>query len=146
MTGVQTCALPIFQKPFTPEAAKGIARFWVDVYDEPALIATKLAALLGREVPRDAYDMDLLMAAGRDPSVEQIRWALTRAGVNREDALHVLKVRLDGLTWERFLTELAGALPEPIRERIDAAEWEALKERVHTYALKLLQTKAHAPP
>ena len=35
----------VIQQRFLPQAAKGITRFWVDIYDGPALIATKIAAL-----------------------------------------------------------------------------------------------------
>lgn len=39
----------VIQKRFSPEAAKGLGLYWVDIYDEPGLIGTKLAALRGRE-------------------------------------------------------------------------------------------------
>ncbi|MDH4073027.1 MAG: nucleotidyl transferase AbiEii/AbiGii toxin family protein, partial [Gammaproteobacteria bacterium] len=35
---------------FVPQADRGIARFWVDIYDHDALAASKLAALLGRDL------------------------------------------------------------------------------------------------
>ena len=49
----------VIQQRFLPQAAKGISRFWVDIYDGSALIASKIAALLGRGLPRDVYDLDL---------------------------------------------------------------------------------------
>lgn len=124
----------VTQKPFIPESLKGIARFWVDIYDEPTLIATKLAALLGREVPRDVYDLDLLIAGSRPPSTEQVNWAIERANVPRRDVAKILQDRLDALTWNRFQAELQDALPDHIANRIDAAEWRSMKRRVGNYA------------
>lgn len=128
----------VVQKPFSPRAARGIGRFWVDVYDEPALIATKLAALLGREAPRDVYDLDLLMAVSSPPSKEQVEWAVDRAGLTGQDPRPVLDMHLDALTWERFEAELRDSLPEEVADRIDGAEWEAMKNRVGVYAGDLL--------
>lgn len=136
----------VVQKPFIPESAKGIARFWVDIYDEPTLIATKLAALLGREVPRDVYDLDLLIAASPRPSLEQVRWAIERANVEHQNAAQHLRDQLKTLTWDRFQAELRDALPEHIAERIDAAEWEAMKQRVGAHAEQLLGEVNRARP
>lgn len=130
----------VVQKRFVPDAAVGIGRFWVDIYDEPALIASKLAALLGREVPRDVYDLDLLMTGSASPSEKQLRWAIERAGLEGEDPLAVLKARMEGLDWARFATDLRDTLLPHIAERIDEAEWEAIKGRVSDYAENLLQT------
>lgn len=136
----------VVQKPFTPEAAKGIARFWVDIYTEPALIATKLAALLGREVPRDIYDLDLLIATSPPPSPDQIQWAIHRADLQDQDPIQILKARLKALTWDRYMTELRDSLPEHVAERIDEAEWRALKQRVGNYAERLLHNQAGLQP
>lgn len=130
----------VVQKRFVPDAAVGIGRFWVDIYDEPALIASKLAALLGREVPRDVYDLDLLMTASQRPSAAQLRWAVERAGLEREDPVTVLEARMKGLDWARFATDLRDSLPPQIAERIDEAEWEMMKARVADYAKSLLET------
>lgn len=124
----------IVQQAFVPEAARGITRFWVDVYEQPALIASKLAALLGREVPRDVYDLDLLMAGSEPPSPEQIAWVLEHAGLSREAAVEIVRGRMDALSWDRFRTELLDALPDHIAERIDAEEWTSMKRRVADYA------------
>jgi predicted nucleotidyltransferase component of viral defense system len=126
------------QKPFMPEYAKGIARFWVDIYDQPTLIATKLAALLGREVPRDVYDLDLLIAGSTPPSPEQVRWAIERADFSGSDVTEILRDRLDALSWNRFQTDLSDALPDYVADRIDAAEWASMRQRVGTYVEKLL--------
>lgn len=129
----------IVQKPFVPEAAQGVARFWVDIYDESALIASKLAALLGREVPRDIYDLDLLIAASQPPSGEQIQWAIHRAGLKHGDAITRLRERLNAMNWDRYQSELHDALPENVAERIDEPEWRAMKHRVGRYLEDLLQ-------
>ncbi len=128
----------VVQHVFVPEAVEGITRFWVDIYEQPALIATKLAALFGRDVPRDVYDLDLLTAGSESPSPEQVDWALERAGVNRKDALIILADRMDALSWERFRSELLDALPDHIAERLDAGEWTSMKERVANYVETLL--------
>lgn len=128
----------VVQQAYTPEAARGIPRFWVDIYAGPALIATKLAALLGREVPRDVYDLDLLKHAAQAPDKTLIDWAVRRAGVSG-DPVKLLWARLDALNWERFRSELGDALPQEIAERIDEAEWTAMKLRVGEYAQTLLQ-------
>jgi hypothetical protein len=127
----------VVQQVFIPEAAKGIPRFWVDIYAGPALIATKLAALLGREVPRDVYDLDLLKDAVEPPDAKLLGWAVERAGVE-DDPVAVLWARLDALGWERFQAELLDALPETTADRLDEAEWIAMKLRVGEYAENLL--------
>ena len=129
----------VVQKPFVPRAA-GIPRFWVDIYDEPTLIATKLAALLGREAARDVYDLDLLMgASARPPSRELLQWAVQRAHLDAADPLTTLRAHLEALTWERYLMELRDALPEETVARIDELEWQAMKKRVGDYLANLLQ-------
>ena len=128
----------VIQKPFVPESAKGIARFWVDIYDEPALIATKLAALLGREAPRDIYDLDLLITTLAWPSPEQIQWAIERANLNNQDAEQMLGIRLEALSWDRYQSELRDALPGDVADRIDVTDWQAMKQRVEKYAKHLL--------
>ena len=130
----------IKQVRYEPLSAKGIARFWVDTYDETALIATKISALLGREVPRDVYDLDLLMSASKAPSSELITWAVEHADIGNADPVKVLWSHLDGLTWQRFQTELQDALPAAVSHRIDDTEWTAMKLRVGEYVQKLLQT------
>lgn len=72
------------------------------------------------------------------PSVEQVRWAIERAGIGDEDPREVLAAHLDGLTWERFHNELRDSLPDHIAERIDEAEWAAMKRRVRDAAERLL--------
>jgi predicted nucleotidyltransferase component of viral defense system len=129
----------VVQHPFTPRAAKGIARFWVDIYDEPALIAGKLAALLGRSMPRDVYDLDLLHHIDKEPSVEQLAWAVKRAKLEGTNPVAVLRAHLEGLTWPRFMSELRDALPPEVAERLDETEWTALKQRVREYAERQLR-------
>ena len=129
----------VVQHPFVPHAAVGIPRFWVDIYDTPTLIATKLAALLGREAARDVYDLDLLMGASASPTAEQLRWAVKRAQLQSHDAIAVLHAHLEALNWQRYLTELRDALPEETAARIDEREWDALRKRVESYLTKLLQ-------
>jgi hypothetical protein len=133
------------QQAFTPEAARGIARFWVDIYPGPTLIATKLAALLGREVPRDVYDLDLLKDAAVAPDKTLIDWAVRRAGI-ADDPVTILWSRLDALSRERFQSELRDALPEPIAERIDESEWTAMKLRVGEYVESLLRRARGSTP
>lgn len=128
----------VVQHPFMPRAAKGIARFWVDIYDKPALIAGKLAALLGRSAPRDVYDLDLLHQTHQEPSVEQMAWVVKRARLEGANPVAVLRANLEDLTWPRFLSELRDALPPEVAERIDATEWTALKKRVREYAERQL--------
>ena len=128
----------VVQKRFLPYAAVGIGPFWVDIYDEPALITTKLAALLGREVPRDVYDLDLLTGRSPRPRPEQVQWAISRAGLLSADAVKVLRARLQALTWNRFVSDLRDSLPEHVATRIDEAEWQAMKDRVGAYAEGLL--------
>lgn len=132
----------VVQRPFVPEAAPGIARFWVDVYDEPTLAATKLAALLGRATPRDVYDLDLLSGVARTVAPMLVRWAITRAQLEGEDPVRVLWAHLDLLPYARFEAELAVALDPTVARRIDETEWTALKLRVGEYAEGLLREAA----
>lgn len=127
----------VVQQVFIPEAAKGMARFWVDIYAGPTLIATKLAAMLGREVPRDVYDLDLLKASAEPPDAGLVAWAVERSGAGGAPA-DTVRAHLDALTWQRFQTELQDALPAAIADRIDEAEWVAMKLRVGEYAELLL--------
>lgn len=123
----------VVQQVFIPEAAKGIPRFWVDIYAGPALIASKLAALL----PRDVYDLDLLKDAVDPPDAKLLAWAVERAGT-ADDPVAVLWAHLDALSWDRVQAELLDALPDRIAERVDEAEWTAMKLRVGEYAEALL--------
>lgn len=123
----------VVQTAFIPKAAKGIPRFHVSVYDAPTLIATKIAALLGREVPRDVYDLDLLHAQHPAPSQEQIAWAVERAGLEPAAARETLWQHLDALDWNRFETELLGSLPEAVAAHVDENAWTAMKLRVGDY-------------
>lgn len=129
----------VVQKPFVPRAAVGIPRFWVDVYDEATLIATKIAALLGRDTARDVYDLDLLMGIAVKPSKELVQWAVQRAHLEGSDPLTVLHANLQALTWDRYVTELRDSIMETSAERIDAGEWSAMKKRVGDYVAGLLQ-------
>ncbi|HEX7048541.1 MAG TPA: nucleotidyl transferase AbiEii/AbiGii toxin family protein [Gammaproteobacteria bacterium] len=128
----------VMQVAFLPRAAKGVPRFFVAVYDGPTLIATKIAALLGREVPRDVYDLDLLHAQHPSPSREQITWAVERAGVMPAEARATLWQHLDALTWSRFETELLGALSGEAAARWDENAWTAMKLDVGEYVDALL--------
>lgn len=123
----------IVQIAFIPRAAKGIPRFHVSVYDAPTLIATKIAALLGREVPRDVYDLDLLHAQNPAPTKTQIAWAVERAGLEPAAARETLWQHLDALDWNRFETELLGSLAEDAAENWHENAWTAMKLRVGEY-------------
>lgn len=129
----------VMQTAFVPRAAKGIPRFHVSVYDAPTLIATKIAALLGREVPRDVYDLDLLHAQHAPPTHEQIAWAVERAGLEPAAARETLWQHLDALDWNRFESELLGSLTEDAAANIDENEWTAMKLRVGEYVESLLK-------
>lgn len=129
----------VIQQPFTPKAAAGIPRFWVDIYDPATLTATKLAALLGRETVRDVYDLDLLLHGSPPLTREQVRWAVERAHLQGQDALAVLQAHLQALDWHRYQTELRGSLPEATAVRIDEAEWNALRRRVGEFCAGLLK-------
>ncbi len=134
------------QAPYVPAAAKGIARFWVDIYSRPALIATKLAALLGREAARDVYDLDLLKDTGAAPDAETLAWAVHRSRIEGEDPVEVLWAHLDALDWDRFANELSDALPTEAAARVDSTEWTAMKLRVGEYAERLLREAASTRP
>lgn len=128
----------IRQVPFVPRAARGISRFHVAVYDGPTLMATKIAALLGREVPRDVYDLDLLHGQHEPPTREQIAWAVERAGIEPVAARATLWQHLDALDWNRFESELLGSLTEDAAANIDESAWTAMKLRVGEFVENLL--------
>ncbi|HEV7163867.1 MAG TPA: nucleotidyl transferase AbiEii/AbiGii toxin family protein [Gammaproteobacteria bacterium] len=133
----------VVQKPFEPRAATGIARFWVDVYDEATLAATKLAALLGREVPRDVYDLDLLRGPAGDIPPALVAWAVGRAGLGGREPVQVLWEHLDALGYDRYRAELEGSLAPAAAARLDETEWTAMKLRVGEYLERQLSA---APP
>ena len=119
---------------YQPCALTGVAPFWVDVYNTPALIASKLAALLGREVPRDVYDLDTLRKSQDQPDAGLIRWAIKRANLHEADPVDTLWAHLDTMNWQRFQTELLDSLPLEDAARMNPKEWEAMKLRVGEYA------------
>jgi len=129
---------------FIPQADQGIARFWVDIYDQQALTTSKIAALLGRGLPRDVYDLDLLHVVEPPPTEAQIRWALTRANLGDQEPAALLFDRMDSLTWDRFQSELRDSLNPAVADRIDAEEWESMKMRVLQYVESLLETTGRA--
>jgi predicted nucleotidyltransferase component of viral defense system len=129
----------VIQAQYVASAAPGIAKFWVDVYDGPALVASKLAAVLGRGLPRDVYDLHTLKDIVDPPDQHQIRWAIQRAGLGDEKPVNVLHDRLAAVSWERFQSELQGSLSVENAERIDESEWSAIVETVADYASDLLQ-------
>ncbi len=130
----------VVQQAFVPEAAPGIARFWVDIYDEPTLAATKLSALLGRETPRDVYDLDLLRGKTGMMDAKLIEWAVDRAQLGGEDPIQVLWAHLDGLSYGRCEAELIPSLKPGVAGRLDETEWTAMKLRVGEYAERVLGT------
>ncbi len=125
---------------YQPRALTGAAPFWVDVYDTPALIAAKLAALLGREVPRDVYDLDTLCKSHDQPDHKLVKWAINRANLHAADPVTTLWAHLEAMNWQRFHTELLNSLPTEEVTRMDQKEWEAMKLRVGEYAEALLQS------
>lgn len=88
--------------------------------------------------PRDVYDLDLLHALHPSPSPQQIAWALERAGVTPADARATLRQHLDALTWNRFETELLGALSGEAAARWDENAWTAMKLAVGEYVDELI--------
>lgn len=130
----------VVQQAFVPHAAPGIARFWVDMYDEPTLAATKLAALLGRETPRDVYDLDLLKDRARTLAPALVTWAIDRAALAGEDPARTIWSHLDALSYARCETELLPALTPESATRLDETEWTAMKLRIGEYAENLLRS------
>jgi hypothetical protein len=135
----------VVQQRFAPIATGIMSPFWVDIYDQPTLVATKVAALLGRGAARDVYDLDLLLPYAA-PSAKQIGWAIERADLQGQDPVEVLGARLDALTWQRFQTDLRDALPEHIAERIDEAEWSSMRGRVRNGVQRLLERATGGRP
>lgn len=129
------------QVRYQPRAAVGMAPFWVDIYDRPALIASKLAALLGRAMPapRDVYDLEKLCAPGERIASDLVEWALRSARVRPVDAVQLLHDRLAAMGWEQFQSELLDALPPEEAEWMDAGQWDAMKARVVACVEGLLQ-------
>lgn len=128
----------VVQKVFVPEAAPGIARFWVDMYDEPTLAATKLSALLGRETPRDVYDLDLLKDKAGTLDAKLVEWSIRRAQLRGQEPVRVLWAHLEALSYARCEAELIPALIPAVALRLDETEWTAMKLRVGEYAERVL--------
>ncbi|MGA9855687.1 MAG: nucleotidyl transferase AbiEii/AbiGii toxin family protein [Gammaproteobacteria bacterium] len=128
----------VVQKAFVPEAAPGIARFWVDMYDESTLAATKLSALLGRETPRDVYDLDLLKDKSGTMDRNLVEWAVGRAQIKGDDPVRVLWAHLDALSFGRCESELLPSLTPDMAGRLDETEWTSMKLRVGEYAERVL--------
>ena len=115
---------------FVPQADRSIARFWVDIYDQAGLISSKVAALLGRGLPRDIYDLDTLIAGAELPGNDQIEWAVETSIPHDQDPHELLRDRLDAACWNRFESELRGSLLPDVASRIDEDEWIRIKRRV----------------
>ena len=126
------------QVRYQPRALTGVAPFWVDVYDTPALIASKLAALLGREVPRDVYDLYTLRTSKGQPDLKLVKWAIKHANIHGADPVATLWAHLEAMNWQRFHTELLNSLPPEDASRMNQKEWEAMKLRVGEYVESML--------
>lgn len=109
-------------------ADRTLPRVYVNVYDEPALVDNKLAALLDekRTAPRDIYDLDLLLARGNCPSAA----ALSRLANVRGAVLERITEKLDLMPWELFRDEVLPTLPDEIRANMDEDEYLATKLRL----------------
>lgn len=116
----------IKQEPYQPNDRR-LPRVYVDVYSESELALNKLRALLdeNRTAPRDVYDLDLLLLRGERPSMHSLASLSTSS-----DWMDALQRKLDSLPWSLFEAEALPALPDEIRDRIDAAEYQLMKDRI----------------
>jgi hypothetical protein len=56
-----------------------------------------------------------------------------------QDVVRLTHDRIDAMTWEQFEAEVLNSLPRADGARLDEHEWDAMKERVRDYFLRVLQ-------
>ena len=138
---------PVRQHALRSQLMSGLPVFYVDVYDEPTLAAMKLAATLSptRHAPRDVYDLDLLIAHGHRPDMTNLRTLLAARRMPDTDLAEVLRAKLDALQWSDFESQVLPSMEPPEAGRLNAREWEAMKQRVGDAALQWLRALEESP-
>ena len=104
-----------------------LPRVYVSVYDEQALVDSKLAALLDerRTAPRDIYDLELLLARGVCPSAQAVHEVADQVTLVQR-----VSEKLDLMGWALFRDQVLPALPREIQSNIDEQEYLAMKVRL----------------
>lgn len=131
---------PTKQHALRSELAPGLPVFYVDVYDEPTLVAMKLAALvsLNRHALRDVFDLNLLIAGGHRPRIERLKDLLTKSQIDESGFADLVQSKLDSMSWDEFSTQVLSAIAPNEAARLVPEEWEAMKDRVLTAARQWL--------
>ncbi|MCA3268135.1 MAG: nucleotidyl transferase AbiEii/AbiGii toxin family protein, partial [Azospirillum sp.] len=120
-------ALPgnhIERKVWSPDFAPGVV-VAVDIYDGPAMIASKIAALVSdaRNAPRDVYDI-WIMGRMRFELTSDLRENLLSV---EPDIVRKAWQKIDGMTYSQAKTELLPYLSENMRTKFDEGMWDSIR-------------------
>lgn len=127
---VSRCGIPdghIESRFFRPPEDARCANVKIDVFDQDALAVSKVFALASpnRLAPRDLYDLDLLVQMEVRPPAEMFAAVSDRRALVAE-----VWAKIDSMSWAHFECEVIPFLPDAMRSRIDAEEFEAMRVRV----------------
>jgi hypothetical protein len=119
-------ALPsehIERKVWKPDFAPGVVA--VDIYDGPAMIASKVAALIAdaRNAPRDVYDI-WVMGQMQFELTQDLRERLLSV---EPDIVRKAWQKIDGMTYFQARTELLPYLSENMRSGFDEGMWDSIR-------------------
>lgn len=105
-----------------PPTAYAIAPFSVHTYTLEAITVQKISAVLAdvRNVPRDIYDLQDLIASGADPVALLCSLPPDKLDALRKDTLS----KLSQITWDMAVTHLLPYIPKGERELLNEGVWE----------------------
>jgi predicted nucleotidyltransferase component of viral defense system len=111
----------------TPPARYGIAPFQAAAYTHDMLAASKVAAIMSpnRNVPRDIYDLNDLIAAQPEALLSSL-FEHTTLMQWRDESLSKASL----ITFDQAQAELLPYLPPDIRDSLNSATWEDMTLRV----------------
>lgn len=113
----------IQRKIWKPEFANGVVA--VDIFDEPAMIASKVAALASdqRNAPRDVFDI-WIMGKLSFQMTDDLRSLLLE---KNPDILKTAWDKIDGMSFEQAKSELVPFLSKDLASRFDEGFWDEIK-------------------
>lgn len=105
-----------------PPTAYAIAPFSVHTYTLDAITVQKISAVLAdmRNVPRDIYDLQDLIARGADPVALLRSLPSNKLDTLRKDTLSKLSL----ITWDMAVTHLLPYIPKGEREMLSEDVWD----------------------
>lgn len=114
----------IKEKLFVPPMDARANSVSVDVYDDGAMVMSKIFALTGetRLAPRDLFDLDLLIKMNVEPGKD-----LLDQIPNKREMIEKVWRKVDLMTYDLFKSEVVPFLPIAARGRISEAVFDDMK-------------------